>query len=260
MSYRFSTQYLRALAFSISFLSSITCFSQTTDSIIDNIKEKQKDAISGRIGLTNNGISLVPSFSLGDPAILFDLKFGRKRFTIEPDIRFSLKAKPWSFLFWLRYQAIQKEKFSLRIGAHPGFNFRTVPIIANGIEKDVIETRRFLAGELAPTYAVAKNVRLGMYYLYSRGLDDSAKNTHFMVLNSTFTSVKLFDQVYAVVSPQVYYLNQDALDGFYAVGFISVGKKDFPISLSAIFNKAIDTQILPEKDFVWNVSLVYSFN
>ncbi len=49
------------------------------------------------------------------------------------------------------------------------------------------------------------------------------------------------------------------LKGIYIVGFVSLIKKDFPISISAILNKAIDTEILPEDDFTWNISLVYSF-
>lgn len=62
-----------------------------------------EDHFSGTVGLTSSGISLVPTFSLGDPAILFDLKYFHRRFRIQPDIRFSLEAKPWSFLFWLPY-------------------------------------------------------------------------------------------------------------------------------------------------------------
>lgn len=51
----------------------------------------------------------------------------------------------------------------------------------------------------------------------------------------------------------------DDKEGFYAVAFVSLVKRDFPVSISAIFNKAIDTEIVPEDDFIWNVSLNYSF-
>lgn len=37
------------------------------------------DDFYGNVQLTNNGISLVPTFSLGDPALIFDLKFVKGR-------------------------------------------------------------------------------------------------------------------------------------------------------------------------------------
>jgi hypothetical protein len=100
---------------------------------------------------------------------------------------------------------------------------------------------------------------VGAYYLYSRGLDNSPKNNHFLVANSFFSNINLFDNYQASVSPQVYYLKQDKLDGLYTVGFITINKKLSPISLSFILNKAIETKILPEDDFTWNVSINYKF-
>ncbi len=165
-------------------------------------------------------------------------------------MRFALEGKPWSFLFWFRDRVIQKESFSLRVGAHPALNFRTVNIIRNGENEEIQESRRFFAAELAPNYAITENINIGAYYLYSYGFDASAKNTHFLVANSSFNNINLTEKLYLSVSPQVYYLRQDELDGFYAVAFFNFGIRDFPVSVSAVFNKAIDTRILPEDDFI----------
>jgi len=35
--------------------------------------------------------------------------------------------------------------------------------------------------------------------------------------------------------------------------------EDFPISIESVINKEIDADILGSKDFVWNISLIYSF-
>ena len=96
------------------------------------------DDFRGLASITHNGISLVPSFSLGDPALLFDLKFTKGRVSFEPDMRFALEGKPWSMLFWFRYKAIQNKKFSLRVGAHPALNFRTVSIIRDGETEEAL--------------------------------------------------------------------------------------------------------------------------
>ncbi|MEC7770335.1 MAG: hypothetical protein VX798_04080 [Bacteroidota bacterium] len=228
-------------------------------SLAQEEKKPFLDDFSGTASVTNNGISLVPSFSLGDPALIFDLKFRKGRLSFEPDMRFALEGKPWTFIFWWRYKAVEKEKFSLRVGAHPAINFRTIPIVRNGASEDILEARRYVAAEVVPTFKVAENIDVGMYYLHARGFDDGVKQTNFVVFTSTFKNLYVTDQYYFDITPQAYFLATDDLQGYYVAGFLSFRKKDFPLSISAILNKALDTEIVPEDDFTWNVSLVYSF-
>jgi hypothetical protein len=236
----------------IAFLFGFNAIAQEkTEQFLDNFR--------GTASVTQNGISLVPSFSLGDPALLFDLKFTKGKLSFEPDMRFGLDGKPWSFIFWFRYKAIEKKRFSLRVGAHPALNFRTVNVDRNGQPEELLEARRYLGAEVAPTYKISDKVGIGAYYLYGHGFDEGIKNTHFMVLNSYFNNLHISEKLYLNVSPQAYYLVTDDLKGYYFVGFVSLIKKDFPISISSILNKAIDTEIVPENDFTWNISLVYSF-
>ncbi|MFX0557471.1 hypothetical protein ACOCEA_11780 [Maribacter sp. CXY002] len=222
-------------------------------------KEPFLDDFRGTASVTHNGISLVPSFSLGEPAAIFDLKMTKGRFSFEPEMRFALEGKPWSFLFWFRYKAVQKKRFTLRLGAHPAMNFRTVNILRDGQAEELIETRRYIAAEIVPNYKVSDKVSVGMYYLRGQGFDEGIKQSNFLVLNASFTNLFISEKLYLNVSPQVYYLTLDDDQGYYAVAFITLAKKDFPISISSILNKAIDTQIAPEDDFIWNVSLNYSF-
>lgn len=57
------------------------------------------DDFRGTASITQNGISLIPSFSLGDPALIFDIKMTKGRSSFEPDMRFALEGKPWAFVF-----------------------------------------------------------------------------------------------------------------------------------------------------------------
>ena len=57
----------------------------------------------------------------------------------------------------------------------------------------------------------------------------------------------------------MFYLKVDADDGFYVNATTTLGVRDFPITISSIINKAIESEI-PSKDFDWNVSLIYTFN
>ncbi|MFZ1527143.1 MAG: hypothetical protein WAT19_00180 [Ferruginibacter sp.] len=233
---------------------SIFCFSQTADSI------KSVSHFSGSISVTHNGLSFIPTFSLGKPATIFNLSMGKKKLSFEPEIRFSLAAKPWSFLFWWRYKLLNTKKFSLRLGAHPAMNFREETVTVNGISKNVMVSRRYVAGELTPNYLIEKNISIGMYYLYSRGIDDgTAKNTHFITCNTNFSYIPLKKGVYMKFIPQLYYLKMDQYDGSFFTSSVSLAKRNFPLSIIGIINKRIRSNIAASKNFVWNTSLVYSF-
>ncbi len=216
---------------------------------------------SGAALVTNNGISLIPSFSLDKPAAQFSMSMGKRRLSFDPDLRFSLEGKPWFFIFWWRYKLLLQDKFRFSVGVQHSLNFRTVTLLIDENSNEVIATRRFLAGEIAPSYLVAKNVNIGIYYLFSHNLEKGAtRNTHFFTLNSNFSYIKLSNGFFMRITPQLYYLKLDKEDGIYMTSAFTLAKRDFPLSLSAIINKSIQTDILIGKPFVWNVSLIYSFS
>lgn len=216
---------------------------------------------SGAVTVTNNGISLIPTFSLGDPAAIFNLNMGRRKLSFEPELRFALEGRPWSFLFWWRYQAVETEKFHLRVGLHPALNFRRQSVELNGETRTATITRRYFAWELAPNYFVGKNISVGMYYLYSRGLDQgTTKSNHFVTVNAGFHHISLPADLFLRIVPQVYYLKLDRDDGFYATATITLAHRTIPFSLQSIMNKIIDTNVPGSKDFSWNLSLIYSFS
>lgn len=230
-------------------------FSQTNDSA------KSVLHLSGTVNVTNNGISLVPNFSLGKPAVIINLSAGNGRFSFDPDIRFSLSAKPWTMLFWGRYKILPAGKFRLTTGAHLGLNFRTtiLPINGDTAERNIV--RRYLAAELVPNYIITKNISVGMYYLYSHGLDaGTVKHTHFLILNTNFSNIKISSQVFARFTPQVYYLKQDFRQGYYFTSSLSIAKKNFPLSVYGLINQKLSGNITGSKDFIWSTGVIYSFN
>jgi hypothetical protein len=247
------TKNVIVLVFSLLMLPQLS-FSQKTDST------KKPYHFGGTITATQNGISLIPSFSLSKPALLFDMNMGNKKLTFEPLFRFATDGKPWAFVFWFRYKVITDKKFRLSIGAHPSYVFKTITTSINGIATNVIQASRYAAGDIAPNYFVSKNTSVGLYYLYSHGLDKtSVQNTHFITVNSNFSYIKITGSVYAKLNPQLYYLRQDGKDGFYFTNALTLAHKKFPFSVQTIINKAIRTSI-GGKNFVWNASLIYSFN
>ena len=52
----------------------------------------------------------------------------------------------------------------------------------------------------------------------------------------------------------------DDKEGIFFNARLSVNKKDFPVSLSALINKPIKSNIPSDYDLLWNVGISYTFN
>ncbi len=100
-----------------------------------------------------------------------------------------------------------------------------------------------------------------MYYLYSYGIDnENVMNTHFVMLNIDFSNIKLSDKFFISYMPQIYYLRINKNDGFNVTSTLTLARKKFPFSASAFVNKTIQSRVPGSKNFIWNASLIYSFN
>jgi hypothetical protein len=215
---------------------------------------------SGAITTTNNGISTFPNLSLGKPAAIFDFSVGSKRWSFDPQLRFSMQGKPWTFIFWGRYKVVNDKKFKFTIGAHPAFSFKEENVLAlNGDSKTVMNVYRYAAAEFVPNVILSKNFSVGLYYLYSHGVDPgTTTNSHFIKLNTAISNIKLSESSFLKWQPQAYYLKMDSREGYYASSVLTLTTKNCPFAVSSIMNKIIKSDI-PGDDFVWNVSLVYNY-
>jgi hypothetical protein len=211
--------------------------------------------------LTNNGFSIVPAFTLGAPAAFLDMQMGNKRLTFEPQFRFALEGRPWSFIFIYRYKVILKPKFRLTVGTHaPGLNYITRTVDVNGIQEPLSVARRFLAAEIIPSYKVSDHVSVGAYYLRGHAFQKHGpQNTNFLALQGNFTKIKLAGKSYFSFSPQVFYLKVDSDIGYYVNATTVLGIHGFPVTLSGIVNKAIQSDIAA-RDFDWALNLVYTID
>lgn len=227
-------------------------FSQKTDSTL---------FFKSALSVTQNGFSFIPSFSLGKPAAILDMAVGNQRMSFEPQFRYALEGRPWSFIFIYRYKAIMKDRFQLKVGAHiPAFNFFEEQVTINGVDQNVITTKRFLAAELWPTYKINDMVSMGLYMLRGHGFDTGAtRDATFAGLQTYITKLRPVEPLIVTFVPQVFYLKTDENDGVYATYSVNFAIENFPVSISHIINKSIKTSI-PNTDFSWNVSLVYSFS
>jgi len=215
---------------------------------------------SSSVSITTKGISTIPNLTLGKPAVVFDMVIGRK-FTFEPQFRYSLEGKPWAVVFWGRYNVISNEKFRMNVGANPSISFKSITDVSSGSPVEYIRAGRHFAAEIAPSFPISKNFNIGAYFFYSHGIDDYlTKHTELIALRSSITNIPITKQFVLRISPQIYYLNMDKKEGLYFNSTVAVSKRDFPVSITALINKTITSNIQSGSDFLWNVSLIYTFN
>ena len=229
--------------------------SQTADST-----KQETGFFSGAVTVTSKGLSTFPNLTLGKPAAILDLSMGSKKFRFEPIFRFALEGKPWSFIFWCRYELMNSDKFQFKIGMHPAYSFKTITVTQDGTTKEILRAQQYLAGELTPVFKVGKNISLGPYYIYARGLEkDIVRNSNFVSFRVNFSNINLSEKYFMRLMAQAYYLKLDADDGFYVNTTFSLNRRNFPFSVSSTMNKTFESTI-PGDDFLWNVNLTYSFN
>jgi hypothetical protein len=227
--------------------------------ISQNTEKKKAYTFGSVFTVTTKGMSTFPNLTLGKPAAIFDFSIGDDKFRFEPTLRFGLDGKPWSFIFWLRYDLVKSDKFQFRMGAHPAFSFKTINITDNGVSSEIIRTQQFLAGELSPVFNITRNISISPYYLYANGVTPGAvKNSNFISLRTNFSRIGLSEKYFMRLMAQAYYLQMDANDGYYVNSTLSLNRQNFPLSISTTMNEKLKSSIAGD-DFLWNISLSYSF-
>jgi hypothetical protein len=237
---------------------SLVCYSHTFAQ--ENPVEQPKRQISGVITATNNGVSIIPSFTLGRPAVFFDLSMGGERFSFDPMLRFGMDGKPWTFVLWGRYKVIKDSKFTLTIGGHPAFLFQEVDMIVDGKPEKMMVGNRYLAGEIVTNYKFSEKFSMGIYFLHGTGVQVlGARNTDFLALNTQISNLKLVKDIKLRINPQLFFLKVDENSGFYVNSALTLSKGDFPVEFQGFFNQKIKSDVAGD-DLVWNMSLLYKFS
>ncbi|MBK9510414.1 MAG: hypothetical protein IPP61_17505 [Cytophagaceae bacterium] len=238
----------------ILFFSSAFCNAQTADSTY-NIS-----TFSGSVGFTNNGFSIIPTFSLNHSAFVASLAFKKKKFSFEPDIRMVPDAKNGGMLWWLRYQLVDNKKFGFRIGTHPAFTLIRRSDTEDGSTKEITEMLRFIAFEAVPSYQINSKLGLSAMYLQGNGLQKHGPQlTRVLFLNSAITDINLSKNLYFNIFPSVYFLYTDGYRGDYLTVTGALGHKKLPFTIQSTINQTFKSDVPGNKDFMWNVTLNYNF-
>lgn len=242
----------------LSFL--IFCFSFALSAQEKDSSVAKVSRFGGAVTIQSKGISTIPNLTLGKPAMVFDMSVGR-RLTFEPQFRFSLEGKPWAMVFWFRYKILEGGKFTMDARANTSLSFKSYTDLYLGQQQELIRATRYMAAALSPNYQFNKYLGTGIYLFYTRGIEKYITQKTYMVsLRPSISSIPITKNIKGRIGPEVYYLKMDDKDGYYLNVTFLITKKDFPLSVSGLINKALKSNIKSDYNLLWNVGLIYSFN
>lgn len=256
------TIYFRRLNLIVLFLCS-ALFSYGQEVIGD--KATTEDAygfkFSGTIGLNTNGISPVPAFSLGKPAIMGFLSLRKNRFSFDPEIAYATDGTPWFFSSCFRYLIWDKNKWGIKVAAVWNVSNSYPEVIENGVSQTITKSNKYLVFEFVPTYQISDKLSIGGAIFVGRGFEKGAlKQMHFISLVGNIVKLPVTKKLYCSLFPQVFYLNLDGdTDSLFVSGAAGIGHNKLPLFLSTQMNQPLVTSISPDPGFSWNVGLSYTF-
>jgi hypothetical protein len=224
--------------------------------ISDSTSKSTPTLIKGNLQLTNNGISNVPYFTLGEPALLTNLFVTKGRFSFTPAFNFDLKAKPWSFNTWMHYRVIQSKRFNLYIGS----NFSTVFRRRDpNLFKEDLQTQRYQMSEINITYKIDPKKMLNLFYWKTTTLDNlGIKSSHFVSLAIQFEDLLKNEDNVLSFNPSIFVIdNTLPFSGLFMSQIIKFSTKKIPLIFSFQAVETLQSNVAAK--FNWNMGVNVPF-
>jgi len=212
--------------------------------------------IKGNLQLTNNGISPVPYFTLGEPALLTNLYLTKGRLSFSPEFNFDLKAKPWSFNTWLRYNLIRTKRYNFYLGSNFSIIFKRLDPT---LFKEDLQAQRYQMLDIMMTYKIDQKKLLSFYYWKTSTLDHlGITSSHFVMLALQIDNILKRENTVISFRPSVFVINNTLpFSGLFMSQITKISTKKFPLSFSL---QTVETlQSSEQAKFNWNVGVNVPF-
>lgn len=208
------------------------------------------------VTINTNGISTIPAFSLGEPAIMSFITLSKGRFSYDPVLAYGMDMRPWFIDNWLHYRIVDRESFILRTGVNFSVFFSDLKLP----DKDVLQGERYWALELAGIYKISSRTILTLMYWNDRGQDQGTISGHFFSLTGEYNEMKIGRAINLSAALQVFYIDYDGNnDGLFLSPRISSSVKSIPLALFFQATQPLVTNISPDPGFEFNIGLQYTF-
>lgn len=207
------------------------------------------------ISLNSNGISSIPAFSLGKPALIAAIRLAKGRFSFDPAIAYGLDRRPWYLDSWIKYMIVDKPVFKLRTGINISMYFSEYKLP----DKQILQGERYLALELAGFCYPNPKSCLSFLYWNDNGQEPGSISGHFISLAGERSEIEIGKHAMLSVNLQVFYIDYDGKnDGLFFSPKISSSVREIPFSIFFQATQAINSNISPFPGFKWNLGLTYT--
>lgn len=238
----------------ICYISNISVANSLLDSTM--VRVPVPTLIKGNLQLTNNGISPVPYFTLGEPALLTNLYLTKGRLSFSPEFNFDLKAKPWSFNTWLRYNLIRTKRYNFYLGSNFSIIFKRLD---PKLFKEDLQAQRYQMLDIMMTYKIDHKKLLSFYYWKTSTLDHlGITSSHFVMLALQIDNILKSENTVISFRPSVFVINNTLpFSGLFMSQITKISTKKFPLSFSL---QTVETlQSSEQAKFNWNVGVNVPF-
>ncbi len=213
----------------------------------------------GNIQLNNNGISPVPAFSLGKPALMSMLFITKGNLIYSPEFNYGADGLPWVVNNWLRYKWT-KGKMKFGFGGALSLFFGRVKTTTNGKERITAPINQYIPLESSIGYNFSEKTNFGITYWRTRGLDyGSVSSGNFVMLSGNISKLNISKSMAFDIHPNLFYLkNTIPYEGFFGSMIVGLSIKKFPFHP---FTQLVQPFWMGagKSDFNWNYGVNYTF-
>jgi hypothetical protein len=219
------------------------------------INDKSKLKAGCTFSINTNGISSIPSFSLGAPAIIAAPTFTKGRFNYEPVLAYDLNIQPWFIDNWFRYKIIDRPKFEFRTGLNFSMYFSDYKLP----DETILQGQRYWAAEFTAIYKPSARSFISGAYWNDRGQDPGTITGHYLALMAERSEIGIGKSILLAANLHLFSINYDGNnDGLFISPKLTASLRDLPFTLFFHGIQAITSNISPFPGFSWNLGFAYT--
>lgn len=217
--------------------------------------EKSKLKAICNFSINSNGISSIPSFSLGAPAVIAAPSLTKGRFNYEPVLAYDLDIQPWFIDNWIRYKIIDRQKLEFRTGLNFSMYFSDYKLP----DQTLLQGQRYWAIEFTSVYKPSARSFISGAYWHDMGQDPGTITGHYLALMAERSEIELGKSVLLAANIHLFNINYNGNnDGLFISPKLTASVRKVPIALFFHGIQAITSNISPFPGFSWNIGFSYT--
>ena len=226
-----------------------------TSSYTQENSDKSKLKAGCNFSINTNGISSIPSFSLGAPAIIAAPTFTKGRFNYEPVLAYDMDIQPWFIDNWVRFKIVDRQKFEFRTGLNFSMYFSDYKLP----DETLLQGQRYWAIELTSVYKPSASSFISGAYWHDMGKDKGTITGHYLALMGERSEIAIGKSIMLAANLHLFYIDYDGNnDGLFISPKLTASSKKVPLAIFFHGIQAISSNISPYPGFSWNMGLSYT--